>query len=326
MSKALKFTWIDDTPQREKSAKNMSEALNVEIDFRGLKNKNVNEELQDILTGQEPDLILMDHSLDQADYKAIRSGSSAAAIIREKWQSCPIVSVTGTDIVDMDSRHKSAYEAIFQFTSISKNYDKIISIAKSFKALKQNNPKSVSEIFDLLLVPEGDRNKMAKILPQELKDNFSDKSLLLEIYRWCESVLFNRPGFLYDRLWVSTMLGLNTTGFKQVESKFASAKYQGVFANDSNERWWKSEVLSILGAETTEVGLPWAIGRALVEHKKSYFSKCYIKAEDYPETVAAVDTTSSAEWHPMQLKYTKPHPHYENMLFFEELRMMTPAD
>jgi CheY-like chemotaxis protein len=326
MSNKLKFIWIDDTPQREKSAQNMGEALKTEVDFHGLKNKNVNEELQSILNGQEPDLILMDHSLDQADYRAIRSGSSAAAIIREKWQSCPIVSVTGTDIVDMDTRHKSAYEAIFQFSSISKNYSKIVAIAKGFKSLKQSPPKTIDDILNHFNVPDDERSKMAKIFPHELKDNFQDKSLLLEMYRWCESTLFKRPGFLYDRLWVSTLLGLNSAGFKQVEAKFAAAKYKGVFANDSDERWWKSEVLSILGEATGEVGLPWKIGRALVKNKKAHFSKCYVSEEEFPETVAAVDTTNDAEWHPMKLKYTDPHPLFEDMLFFEELRIMKAAN
>lgn len=325
MSDKLKFIWIDDTPRRARSAQNMGNALNTEVDFHGLKNKNVNEELQSILNGQEPDLILMDHSLDQADYEAIRSGSSAAAIIREKWQSCPIVSVTGTDIIDMDTRHKSAYEAIFQFSSISKNYSKIVAIAKGFKSLRQSPPKTIDDILNNFNVPDDERSKIVKIFPHELKDNFQDKSLLLEIYRWCESTLFKRPGFLYDRLWVSTLLGLNPAGFNRVETKFAAAKYNGVFANDPDERWWKSEVLSILGETTGEVGLPWKIGRALVGNQ-GYFSKCYVSEEEFPETVAAVDTTNDAEWHPMKLKYTDPHPLFEDMLFFEELRIMKAAD
>jgi CheY-like chemotaxis protein len=333
MSNKLKFIWIDDTPQREKSAQNIGDALSVEVDFHGLKSKNVNEELQKILTGQEPNLILMDHSLDQTDYKAIRSGSSAAAIIREKWQACPIVSVTGTDISDMDTRHRSAYEAIFQFSSISKSYSKIMAIAEGFKTLKQKSPaleqkpqEAIKIILNHLKVPEDDRSKMIKILPSELKDNFQDKSLLLEIYRWCESTLFKRPGFLYNRLWVSTLLGLNSAGFKKVEDKFEAAKYKGIFANDSDERWWKSEVLSILGEETGKVGLPWKIGRALVNVKKNHFTKCHVSEEEFPETVAAVDTTNGAEWHPMKLKYTDPHPLFEDMLFFEELRIMKAAD
>jgi CheY-like chemotaxis protein len=323
--KKLKFIWIDDNPDRKKAADTMSEGLKIEIDFRELKGKPVDSELQNILSKSEPDLVLMDHSLDQADYHTIRSGSSAATILREKWQACPIVSITGTNIMDMDTRHRSAYEAIFQIESISKSYPEILAIANGFRSLKQKPPTTINEILDHLNVPEDERVRMIKILPGELKENFSNKSLLLEIYRWCESVLFKRPGFLYDRLWASTLLGLNQDGFKQVEAKFNPAKYRGIFANKSNELWWKSELLSILGEKVNQVGLPWVMGRALVDNKKGYFSKCYVSKEDFPETVATVDATNDAEWHPMKLKYTDPHPSFENMLFFEELRIMKAA-
>ncbi|HOY17404.1 MAG TPA: response regulator [Haliscomenobacter sp.] len=324
--KKLKFIWIDDTPQRRKSADNMSKELNIDVDFCDLKNKNVNSELQSISSKPEPDLVLMDHSLDQADGETTRSGSSAAAILRENWHACPIVSITGTDIIDMDTRHRSAYEAIFQYSDISRSYPKIMAIAKGFSSLKQKPPTTIKEVLDHLNVPEDERVRIIKILPGELKDNFNNKSLLLEIYRWCESILFKRPGFLYDRLWASTLLGLNLDGFKQVEAKFNSAKYQGVFTDHSDERWWKSELLSILGEEVDQVGLPWVMGRALVDNKKDYFSKCYVNQEEFPETVAAVDATNDAEWHPMKLKYTDPHPIFEDMLFFEELRMMKAAE
>ncbi len=324
--KNLKFIWIDDNPERKKAADSMSRWLTVDIDFLELKGKPVNSELQNILSNPEPDLVLMDHSLDQAEYSTIRSGSSAATILREKWQTCPIVSVTGTDIMDMDTRHRSAYEAIFQISSIFRSYSEILAIAEGFKSLKQKPPTGIQDILDHLNVPEDERVRMIKILPRELKDNFNNKSLLLEIYRWFESILFKRPGFLYDRLWASTLLGLNLEGFKQVEAKFNSAKYRGIFANNPNERWWKSELLSILGEEVNQVGVPWMIGRALVDNQESFFSRCYATNEEFPETVAAVDATNDAERHPMKLKYTDPHTAFENMLFFEELRIMKAAE
>ena len=324
MSEKLKFIWIDDDPKRERAAHNMSHELGVDITFKGIKGKNVERVLKSILAGQEPDLVLMDHSFHQADGDPIRTGSSAAAIIREKWPSCPIVSVTAIEKTNMDTRHRSAYEAIFPFDRISENYSKLVAIAEGFKALKEKIPNTTDDILEHLKVPEDECDKMVKIFPRELKENFEDKSLLLEIYRWCDSILFKRPGFLYDRLWVSTLLGLNSEGFQQVEAKFESAKYQGVFANNSNERWWKSEVLSILGGEVDQVGLPWELGRALVDDNNAYFSKCHVSEEEFPETVAFVDANNDAERHPMKLKYTEPHPNFEDMLFFEELRKMTP--
>jgi len=324
MNEKLRFFWIDDDQTREKASKSMQNKLNIDITFKGIENENIEKVLDSILVEEEPDLILMDHSFHQVSSDSIRTGSSAAAIIREKWPACPIVSVTAVDKADMDTRHRSAYEAIFKFSRISDNYQKISAIAQGFRSLKLSPPKATHDILKYFIVPEDEHEKMIKIFPRELKENFEDKSLLLEIYRWCDSILFKRPGFLYDRLWVSTLLGLTQAGFKLVENKFESAKYKGVFANDSNERWWKSEVLSILGKTVEQIGLPWALGRALVDDDKEHFSKCYASGEEFPETVAFVDTTSNAERHPMKLKYTDPHPNFEDMLFFEELRIMTP--
>lgn len=326
MSEKLKFIWFDDFPQRKRSANNMAEELNIEVDFISLKSKKVDDILMEVLQNEEPDLILMDHSLYKAQVETVHKGSTAAAVLREKWHNCPIVSVTEVEKAEMDSFQRSAYDAIFQFSKISKNYSTILSIAHGFRTLKANYPESIPEIFDLLDVPEDDKNKMKKILPNEIKENLQDKNLLLEIYRWFQTILFKRAGFLYDRTWVCTLLGLSSSGFKQVEEKFDQAKYKGVFKDDANERWWKSKVLKILGKEVKDTGLPWKIGRALVDDQKRYYSRCYSSGEDFPETVAAVDETSTTEWHPMKLKYTEPHPSFEDMLFFEELRIMKPAE
>lgn len=326
MNNNLKFIWFDDYPQRKKTANNMAEKLSIKVDFISLQGKKVDDVLKEVLQGEEPDLILMDHSLYKAEVETVNKGSTAAAVLREKWHHCPIVSVTEVEKVDMDLFQRAAYDAIFEFRNISKNYSTILSIAHGFKTLKTYYPKNISEIFDLMEVPVDDREKMKKILPIEIKDNLQDKSLLIEIYRWYSSTLHKRPGFLYDRTWVSTLLGLSNSGFKQVEEKFDQAKYKGVFKDDSNERWWKSEVLSILGNEVDEVGLPWIIGRSLVENQKKYFSKCHASGEEFPETVAAEDETADSDWYPMKLKHTEPHPFFEDMLFFEELRIMKPAE
>lgn len=326
MSRKFTFFWIDDSPERRKVAKSMAEALNVDIIFFGLNKKNVVDELETILKNQEPDLILMDHRLNLADSDTVATGSSATAIVREKWYLCPIVSITNIEKNEMDSRHRSAYEDIFPGYRIAKNYDRIKSIATGFNALRKNYPKSYNDILDHFKSPENEKSKMTKILPIKIKENLDDKSLLVEIYRWYKSILLQRPGFLYDRIWTSTLLGLNPAGFQKVETNFKSAKYQGIFANDLDERWWKSDILSILGRRTNELGLPWVIGRTLVDKKKAYISKCYVSKKEFPETVAATDTTNDAEWHPMKLKYTESHPYFENMLFFEEMRIMKPGE
>ncbi|GAH64337.1 unnamed protein product [marine sediment metagenome] len=132
-----------------------------------------------------------------------------------------------------------------------------------------------------------------------------------------------RPGFLYDRLWTATLLGLNENGFKKVEKLFTTAKYKGIFADESRERWWKSELIRILSKHVNVPGLPWEKGRSLPNITTRFYSKDYYSnfKEEYPETVAYTDETSNKRAQ-MKLKYTVPHPKYDKLLFFEEIRIM----
>lgn len=326
----MRFFWIDDDNIRQDAANNMARELDVEIKFISAKDRDIDVLLSDILKAQnEPDLVIMDHVLTNVISHTARRGSTAATRIKEKWPECPVVSVTAAldDTTPVDTRQRAAYENMFPADSISNYYDAIRSIAVGFENLKKNRPKEPDEVPKCLGCPEQEIERMIKILPDEIKieENFNDASLLIELYRWCNTVLLKRPGFLYDELWTATYLGLTIEGFKTVSEQFESAKYNGVFQDASQPRWWKSLLIEILSEKIDKVGMPWLIGRSLVEEEK-YYSKDYAKGEDFPETVAAVDQTIPADWRPMKLKYSESHPSFENLLFFEELRIMKAAE
>lgn len=321
----MKFVWIDDNTARKEEAENLSANLQVEVEFIDVDNTKIEDKLIELVKKEVPDLVLMDHSLDRTISETYRTGSTVASFLREHWKNCPIVSCTGVEFNDIDIRHKSAYEGIYPINRISENYESIYSVAFGFHVLRENYPKEIADLFQLLDCPIGECDKLHKILPKEIKKNFNDNSLLIEIYRWCNNILFERPGFLYDELWSATYLGLNEDGFNRVKEKFNDAKYDGIFKDNSKPRWWKGKLLEILSELVDGIGLPWIIGRNLVENDDKYFSKCFASGEDFPETVAAEDTTPGAEWYPMKLKNTEPHTNYEEMLFFDELRIMKPA-
>lgn len=327
MSSKLRFVWIDDSNEREKTAENLAIELDVYVEFVNVNKSEVDTALDDLTNSQkEPDLVILDHSLDKAYSKTYRTGSTAAVFIHEKWPTCPIISVTAVDIVNVDIRHRSVYEGMYPEFKIAENYSAFLALANGFKILKEKTPTNIDELLSKYCPPEDDIVKIKKILPKELKENFDDKSLLLEFYRWTQSVLFSRPGFLYDRKWAATFIGLNDEGFKLVEEIFNEAKYSGVFSDSSNVRWWKSKMLEIVAEKTDRIGLPWEIGRSLIKEDGDYFSKGYSEGEEFPETVAYVDTTIGAEMYPMKLKNTESHPNYEDMLYLEELRVMKPAE
>jgi hypothetical protein len=325
MKKKLKFVWIDDTSARKKEAENLSENINVDVKFVDVDNSEISHILNELIKNEMPDLVIMDHSLDRTISDTYRTGSTAASFLREHWKACPIVSCTGVDLENIDIRKRSAYEGIYPINRISENYDSIYSIAEGFQILKENYPKDISGLLSYFNCPDEELVKIQKIMPKELKENFQDISLLSEFYRWCKGILFGRPGFLYNELWSATYLGLNLEGFEQIKGHFSDTMYDGVFMDNSNQLWWKSKLLSRLSEMVDEIGLPWVVGRKMVDNNPKYFSKCFATEEGFPETVAAEDTTAGASWHPMKLKNTEPHPNYEDMLFFDELRIMKPA-
>lgn len=326
MNKKLAFLWIDDMPGRRTTSDNLKRNLNVKLEFLNLKNKNIEEELLEIQSRQVPDLIVLDHKLEEIGSGLFKLGSTVATFLREKWPECPMIGITAADIrVDVDFQQREAYEEIYSSSQISRHYRTIHSIAKSFKQLRENRPEDVESMLSLMKAPAEDHVRIKSIIPQELRENIGDKSLIIDISRWLRKIFLDRPGFVYDRIWVATFLGLSARGFEKVEKLFRTAKYNGIFADDSSERWWKSKVLNILSTLVDKQGLPWEKGRFLPDIKKAEYSACYASDEEFPETVAFVDDSPAAVRWPMRLKYTIPHPNYEDLLFFDEIRMMKPA-
>ncbi|MCK9204427.1 MAG: response regulator [Bacteroidales bacterium] len=299
MSK-LKFLWIDDE-DRSPAFENLKAQLKVEGKFI-----NVTDEDSDYLTEIEnikPDLILIDHNLTETTGD-IKKGSTLAAQIREKHPRFPIACITGQDD-PIDTQQKLSYEAIYKLHQIEHNYQSMKAIAQSFRKLNSSNPLNVNQLLNLIKLPELDRIRLESIMPQEIKENFEDKALFQNISHWIRNVLIARPGFLYDRLWTATYLGLTEPGFDRVEDLFKAAKYRGLFADNTSERWWKSKLLEVLSRKVKTTELPWEKGRSLPGINLHFYSKDYYSTnkEDQPEVVAYIDD-SSDERYPMKLKYT----------------------
>lgn len=332
MSKKLKFVWIDDDPDiREPESKNMGKRLRVVIEYKDVKNGDIQNCIEELLKSRnQPDLILIDHKLDFDKSKLFKTGSSVAALIRDKWPYCPIVCVTGGQIIDsLSSINRSLYEEVIPFDDIS-NYDEIfLSIAKGFKKISETKYKSLNKLFELLEAPESELEKLKLILPNELKDDYADHGFATNLSNWVRRVLMARPGFLYDKLWVATHLGIKETSFKKVEGLFTPAKYNGIFALDSDLRWWKASVLEILADKVKENGLSFEKGRLLTYGRnkitKRDFSQSYISKDEIPETVAYLDDTSDIRY-PEAFKNTIPHPYFADLLFFDQIRKIKPQE
>lgn len=326
MRKKLQIIWIDDNPGRAEGATTMAQLLKAKVEFKDIKDKDLVKVLDAMIAKQEPDLIIIDHNLEDADSGIFKKGSTAAAYIREVWPECPIICVSAVEIGQVDTQQKNLYEAFISIEEISDHYNQIKSIAMAYRLAKESRPRTINEILNLLDAPEIDRIKLASIMPTQLKENLEDTSIIVEIARWVNGTLLQRPGFIYDNLRVGTLLGLNCDGFEKIKKRFKSAKYTGLFENDSHEKWWKSQVLITLSELTDASGLPWEIGRTLKGLTEDDFSRCYASDEDYPETVAFVDQSKTANEEAMKLKYTTVHPDFESLLYFDDIRLMKPAE
>lgn len=321
MSKKLKFVWIDDDENRNIACTNLEKHLKVKCDFVNVKPKDV--DFLSIIDNVKPDLILIDHNLTDIGTGTIKKGSTISALIREKNPTLAIACITAQDILGIDSQQRMSYESIFSYDNITEHYFTMQSIALAYRKMKLNIPKDIIELLVLMKAPKEEQFRLETIVPFDIKENFHDQGIYTNISHWIRDVLFERPGFLYDSLWSATLLGLNESGFKKIEKLFLPAKYKGIFADESKERWWKCELTKILSKYVKTSGLPWEKGRMLPGITPRYYSKDYYTDfnEEFPETVAYIDETTN-ERAQMKLKYTVSHPKFDKLLFFEDIKMM----
>jgi len=327
MKEKLHFLWIDDESERIKAAESFERAKKIKITFEDVKKKDLFNELRRILDDTEPDLILVDHKLDKVSEGIVRTGSSVAEIIREKLPECPIVCITAVELQDIPLHMQSIYEDIIRWSNFSNYYSTLLSIAKSYKKLKSTRANNINSLLKLIDTPKDEIIRLSHIMPEEIKAHFNDDSLLFNISKWIRHNLVIRPGFLYDRLWAATLLGIKETSFKKVQKYFKKAKYNGIFADESNERWWQAKLREILYSisKRSELKLPWELGRELPGITKRDYSVCYACKKDLPETVGYIDELSENK-EQMHLRCTITHPNFENSLFFEEIKMMKAAE
>jgi hypothetical protein len=319
MSASPKRIWLDDNPDRERTASNLrSEFVNV-------SSGDVETKVEQLLNGSKPPLIILDHILDKTSSTSpiFKRGSTIAEAIKEQWPDCPVIGVTNIDqIKRVDQRTRQTYDAFFPYDELGDYLEMIDSIEAGFATIQLQNPSNPTEIVSLLNPPREELERLIAVLPHDLKGSAPDPSVASRLHRWVNHLL-NRPGLLYDRLWSATLLGLSENGFLEVENTFEDGKYTGLFGTTNNSRWWSTRLTQILyqhyAPEPTEFS--WQVGRRLTRDDPALYSRCYACDGEFPETVAYLDTASE-ERYPMHLKHTILHPGYKRELYFEDVRVL----
>jgi hypothetical protein len=128
--------------------------------------------------------------------------------------------------------------------------------------------------------------------------------------RWILNVLMRRPGFLYDTLEVSTLLGLTERAFiEKVQSQFEQARYNGPFKTKTRPLWWASALTEILYNVLPQHASMSShdAGRKFEGITEDDFSRCAITGQHTPapDVVAYTDTTKS-ERRSVRHSFTEP--------------------
>ncbi|MDD5007808.1 MAG: hypothetical protein PHU49_03485 [Syntrophorhabdaceae bacterium] len=335
--KTMQFLWLDDEKingPKNMASKELEKALKVKIDFIPLIQQKLLDKIQEITEKlQKPDLLIIDYRLDHtSDTNIIGTGSSAAELIRDKddWKSYPIVAITNVKLNEIDRHKQALYDEVIEFHEISDKKYLLTVIANGFRKLREKSPDDIKQLISLIKPPKRDIENILRIIPEELKEAIKSKELSLPriIYRWTKQTMVQRPGFLYDRLWVATTLGIKKEAFKKVEPIFERAKYKGIFSlpgNMEDQRWWQSVIKEIVFSEVLESDevLPWNLGYKLKGLTEKDRSRCYMCGKENPEIVGYTDEDAKTAV-PLHISCSMPHPKFEYALYFEEIRMQTP--
>lgn len=318
--KKLRFVWIDDQPNKVEPYRAAIEhgiqnpKLTASIESIEVKT-GLLDELQKWTEGKRnkpPDLFIIDHVFNPTlPFKL--NGSSVAHLLRNTFPATPMVCVTAKydSPKSFDQDDLSEYTAIFAYSQLSQSLDDIFAIAHDFPKLAPGASKPKEHLLTCLKAPQRDREQLLALLPEELQ-NPTHAATQHRMARWIYGVLLPRPGFLYDRLHVATLLGLTLKGFEKVEERFTKALYKGAFATRKTPHWWLSEVHRLLfgGAVEAPSNVPQLAGRALPGIDHEDFSVCYVskKSDPPPDVIAAADATKGAELRVVRREFAKQHP------------------
>jgi hypothetical protein len=318
--KKLRFVWIDDQPKKVEDYRAAIQhgiqhpKVTASIELIEVKTGLLNE-LQtwtEKKRSKPPDLFIIDHVFNPTlPFKL--NGSSVAHLLRNTFPATPMVCVTAKydSPKSFDQDDLSEYTAIFAYSQLSQSMDDIFTIARDFPKLAPGAAGPKEHLIKCIKAPQRDREQLLALLPEELQ-NPTHAATQHRMARWIYSVLLPRPGFLYDRLHIATLLGLTVGGFAKVEERFAKAVYRGVFATSKNPHWWLSEVHRLLfgGAVEATSNVPQLAGRALPGIKQNDFSVCYVskKSDPPPDVIAMADATNGAEPRVVRQEFARQHP------------------
>lgn len=317
--KRLRFVWIDDKKEKVEPYRAVIEA-GLDNALAAIELIEVKKDALNVLSkwsierkARPPDLIVIDHVFN-AGLPFGLTGASVAHLLRGAFPKVPMVCVTA--MFDrpnsFDQEDISEYTALFLYQHLENHIEDLYAIAKDFPKLHPQDAQLREHIVACLKAPSRDKDDLLRSLPEEFKDEEKHATTAHRVARWIFNALLRRPGFVYDRLHVATLLGLTEAGFKKVESQFESARYKGVFATGRDLRWWASTIrkrlYDLAGEDAPDI--PQRAGRILKGITPDDYSICYVshKSDPPPDAVVVADVSANAKQRVVCRQYSERHP------------------
>lgn len=320
--KALRFVWFDDGRGLDRwkeviqsAGLSWTPAIEASLEIEGVKKDFVSylEGWIKLNRKKPPNLFLIDHNYNQ-NHSFGLDGSTISHLLKNEFPLVPRVCITGQNPKRIDREAISEYLKVFEKPKLDDSIDELFVIAKDFISLKfESDGKLSSRLLKCIKAPTAEAEGLLGIFPVEVHDTLH-QTTPHRMARWIINELLKRPGCLYDKLEVATLLGLSTEGFQKIAHLFEQAKYKGIFAFPQNQKWWVSEVYRTL-YETLCPGStdrPQETGRRIQGITDKYYSVCGVTGDSQPppDVVAYVDGTEDAERLPVRKEYTEIHPRH----------------
>jgi hypothetical protein len=337
--------WIDDNASHKLDAENLEGKITLS-DKKGKVLFYHPEDFKNIVESKKKvDLFLVDYYLNRAasagGQRYAGKGVSFIGLLRENYPDTPIYTFTALprDKTSTDLTHvlEKEAEARLDFARIQDSgHEFLYYDGLDYRTIRKTIQKGTAKLIDLLKPPPIEKEKIASLLPHILKtsvfmgvktENMAGRSL--DYASWVRNVLLARPGFLYNKLYSATAVGMTSDAFQERLVEFDSATYRGLFARSLQENlWWKIGLFESMNKKAqerskkeklAEDGVLSNVKRLAAyafELKEDEIATCVVCDKRYPDTVGT--EIGSGEMVPVHYRCSDEDPEAAKILFFDD--------
>ena len=345
-NKIIKILWVDDERKYR-----TEEAKSIEHKRKGLRiealhpqEEKMKERLLEIKNKKNiPDIFLIDYFLDRVPERPKGERYDARALtlagrVRELLPEYPIYVITNFSkepegiCISEAQAAKATFDKILMFKDVQRQgHDTLYYDALDFRKIRESPRENMNVLFELLHAPDDIKERIEFVLPNELKNGLSSPDSsehpagnAISFARWTQNPFLSVPGFVYNKLYAATYLGMNIKSFEKISPKLKRARYIGIFSRTFEEAWWASKLSNLIfsykKAQKSKKTNPWAIAPVIFNIPKNGLSRCIVCNRFLPETVGR-NMDDYKELKPVHYRCSKPDYKKERIPYFEEYRV-----